>query len=258
MLASRPLPCSPRQPPTVHPSIEDAHFSRWHRRCHRCSTVAPPHQGRAYGYRNHAVPCQGATIEATGATAVLVDAFDVAALERAVRMAGAVLVIHQLTDLPREPDPVMIASSRARNARLRIEGTRNLVSAVRAAAAMHRIIAQSLATAYAPGPEPHGEADPLDVAAEGDRAVSVQGVMALEHSVLATPGITGIVLRYGPGTWRDRPAERPSLHVDAAAHAALLAVTRGGGGAYNIADDDGAVSIAKARAELGFDPAFRL
>ena len=59
MLASRPLPCSPRQPPTVHPSIEDAHFSRWRRRCHRCSTVAPPHQDRAYGYRNHAVPCQG-------------------------------------------------------------------------------------------------------------------------------------------------------------------------------------------------------
>src|SRR5262249_9735957 len=94
-------------------------------------------------------PARAATIEATGAAAVLVDAFDVAALERAVRMASPVLVIHQLPDLPREPDPVMIASSRARNARLRIEGTRNLVSAVRAAA-VHRIIAQSLATAYAP------------------------------------------------------------------------------------------------------------
>ena len=206
-------------------------------------------------------PARAATIEATGATAVLVDAFDAAALERAVRIAQPELVIHQLTDLPQTPDPAMIGASRARNARLRIEGTRNLVSAARAAA-VHRIIAQGLATAYAPGPEPHGEADPLDVAAEGDRAVSVQGVMALEHAVLATPGMTGIVLRYGllygPGTWRDRPAERPSLHVDAAAHAALLAVTRGGGGAYNIADDDGAVSITKARAELGFDPAFRM
>jgi hypothetical protein len=29
-------------------------------------------------------------------------------------------------------------------------------------------------------------------------------------------------------------------------------------GVYNIADDDGAVSIAKARSELGFDPSFRL
>jgi len=114
-------------------------------------------------------PDRAATIEATGATAVLVDALDAAALARAVRMASPELVIHQLTDLPREPDPVMIASSRARNARLRIEGTRNLVGSGRAAA-VRRIIAQSLATAYAPGPEPHGEADPLDVAAEGDRA----------------------------------------------------------------------------------------
>ena len=38
----------------------------------------------------------------------------------------------------------------------------------------------------------------------------------------------------------------------------LLAVTRGKTGIYNIADEDGAVSIDKARAELGFDPAFRL
>jgi hypothetical protein len=33
---------------------------------------------------------------------------------------------------------------------------------------------------------------------------------------------------------------------------------RGKPGIYNIADDDGVVSIAKARAELGFDPHFRL
>ena len=66
-------------------------------------------------------------------------------------------------------------------------------------------------------------------------------------------------LLYGPGTWyRDGPARQPALHVDAAAQAALLAVTRGARGIYNIADDDGAVSIAKARAELGFDPHFRL
>jgi hypothetical protein len=38
----------------------------------------------------------------------------------------------------------------------------------------------------------------------------------------------------------------------------LLALTRGAAGIYNIADDDSVVSIAKARAELGFDPRFRL
>jgi hypothetical protein len=37
----------------------------------------------------------------------------------------------------------------------------------------------------------------------------------------------------------------------------VLALTRGAPGVYNIAEDDGAVSIEKARRELGFDPAFR-
>jgi nucleoside-diphosphate-sugar epimerase len=48
------------------------------------------------------------------------------------------------------------------------------------------------------------------------------------------------------------------LHVDAAAHAALLALTHGAPGIYNIAEDDGAVTISKARDQLGFDPGFRL
>jgi nucleoside-diphosphate-sugar epimerase len=86
----------------------------------------------------------------------------------------------------------------------------------------------------------------------------VKGVVDMERQVLAASGIAGIVLRYGllygPGTWSPTPARKPALHVDAAAHAALLAVTRGRPGVYNIADDDGVVSIAKARAELGFDP----
>jgi nucleoside-diphosphate-sugar epimerase len=71
----------------------------------------------------------------------------------------------------------------------------------------------------------------------------------------------GIVLRYGffygPGTWNDGPSREPALHIDAAAQAAVLALRRGAPGIYNIADDDGAVSIEKARRELGFDPAFR-
>ena len=45
---------------------------------------------------------------------------------------------------------------------------------------------------------------------------------------------------------------------DAAAHAALLAIDRGKPGIFNIAEDDGFVSIAKALRELNFDPGFRL
>jgi nucleoside-diphosphate-sugar epimerase len=124
------------------------------------------------------------------------------------------------------------------------------------------VIAQSIAFAYAPGKTPHHESDPLDVDAEGIRRETVAGVVALEQAVLATPGIAGIVLRfgyfYGPGTWNEQATRPPSIHIDAAAHATLLALDRGPAGIYNIAEDDGAVSIVKARAQLGFDPVIRL
>ena len=90
----------------------------------------------------------------------------------------------------------------------------------------------------------------------------MRGVATLEALTTGTTGIEGIVLRYaylyGPGTWYAAPEGRGFVHVDAAAQAALLALTRGDPGTYNIADDDGAVSIDKARRELGFDPTFRL
>jgi hypothetical protein len=62
---------------------------------------------------------------------------------------------------------------------------------------------------------------------------------------------------YGPGTGFDE-ANGSALHVDAAAHAAVLAIEGAKPGIFNIAEDTGYVSIAKARRELGWDPAFRL
>jgi nucleoside-diphosphate-sugar epimerase len=200
-------------------------------------------------------------LKAYGVEAVIVDIFDAGAVRDAVVASRPQIVIHQLTDLPQAIDPARLREALARNAQLRIEGTPNLVTAARAAGA-RRLIAQSIAFAYADGPEPHDETDAL-ASAEGDqpRAVTARGVQALEDAVLNAPGIEGIVLRYGrlygPGTW-NTPNARAPLHVDAAAHAALLALSAGGPGIYNIAEDDGAVSIGKARRELGFDPAFRL
>ena len=69
-------------------------------------------------------------------------------------------MIHQLTDLPYALEASKMADALERNARLRDEGTRNLV-----AAAVHsgarRMIAQSIAFIYAEGPLPHREEDPL-------------------------------------------------------------------------------------------------
>jgi nucleoside-diphosphate-sugar epimerase len=197
-------------------------------------------------------------LEAGGVRPVVVDVFDAAALKSAVVAARPEVVIHQLTDLPRVLDEAQLAASYPRNARIRSEGTRNLIAAARAAAA-RRFIVQSVAFAYAPGKEPHAETDPLNLV-DGPRLVTVRAAADMEQQVLSS-GMQAVVLRYGllygPGTWSDGPDRKPALHVDAAAHAALLAVTRGSG-IYNIADDDGTVSIEKARQELGFDPAFRL
>lgn len=201
------------------------------------------------------------TIEAMCARPVVVDVFDAAAMRAAVVGARPDVVIHQLTDLPAAPGTPGYAEGQQRNNRLRREGTRNLVDAA-LAAGVTRVIAQSIAFAYAPGDGPRHETDPLDVTAEGVRATTVAGVQALEDAVLHAPGIAGLVLRYGffygPGTWNEKPPRPPAIHVDAAAHAALLALTRGAAGIYNIAEDDGAVAVTKARVELAFDPNIRL
>jgi nucleoside-diphosphate-sugar epimerase len=201
-------------------------------------------------------------LRARGVTAVVVDAFDAAALRDAVVRAQPEVVIHQLTDLPKILDRARPPGGFSGNTRLRIEGTANLVAAAQAAGA-RRLIAQSIAFAYAPGPEPHAETDPL-ASPEGDssHAVTARGVRALEEAALGAPGLTGIVLRYGrlwgPGTWNAMPSGRGVLHVDAAAHAACLALTRGQAGVYNIAEADGALTTDKAQRDLCFNPAFRL
>lgn len=206
-------------------------------------------------------PEKAAALETLGAKGVVVDVYDARALLKVMYAAHPDVVIHQLTDLPDTIDPKTYLTAITRNSRIRIEGTANLVAAALMSGA-RRMIAQSVAFAYAPGGEPHLENAPLDNGAEGARGVLVEGIMALEKSVTEARGIDGIVLRYGyfygPGTWDMTPTRKPPIHVDAAAHATLLAVTRGAPGIYNIAEDDGAVSIDKARKQLGFDPAFRI
>ena len=201
-----------------------------------------------------------AAVATLGATPVLVDVFDAAALMRAVQDAAPQVVMHQLTDLPHGPGTPGYEAGLERNARLRIDGTRNLVAAAKAAG-VTRLIAQSIAFVYAPGDGVRVETDALDLGATGARRRTVDGVLALEDATLQMP--EGIVLRYGllygPGTWFEREKRgAPSLHVDAAAHAALLALTEAKRGIYNVAEDDGAVSSEKAERDFGFAAAFRI
>jgi nucleoside-diphosphate-sugar epimerase len=205
-------------------------------------------------------PSRAENLRAAGVEPVVVDVFDRASLVRVTVAAHPDIVIQQLTDLPPGLDPSQMAEGTRRNARMRSEGTRNLVAAA-LEAGVPRLIAQSIAWMYAPGREPHAENDTLDVDAPEPRAITVTGVATLERLVLASPPIQGIVLRYGhlygPGTGTDAPGDPPSLHVDAAAAAALLAIEKGRIGIYNIAEPNSYMSTEKARSELGFDAAYR-
>lgn len=198
-------------------------------------------------------------IRAKGAEPVVVDVFDADALKEAVAAAQPDAVIHQLTDLAFAPGTPQYAEGLKRNARIRVEGTPNLVAAAKAAG-VRRMIAQSIAFIYAPGPGARVETDPM-APAEGAMASTIPAVKALEDAVLSMP--EGIVLRYGyfygPGTWApDGPGKRPCVHVDAAAQVCAAALTRGAPGLYNVAEDDPTLSSEKARRLLGFEPGFRM
>ena len=204
---------------------------------------------------------KAAALRAGGVEPIVVDVFDAPALTAAMKQVRPDLVIHQLTDLPLGVDPArMAAYGTQRNARMRTEGTQRLIDAA-LAAGVHRVIAQSIAWVYAPGPEPHSESDPLDLATEGARGVTMNGVATLERLVLSSAPIAGTVLRYGhlygPDTGSEVAGTPPVVHVDAAASAALLAVDKGQTGVYNIAEPSGYLSVDKARSELGWNPAFR-
>ncbi len=204
-------------------------------------------------------PEKADTLRAAGVEPVVADALDASAVAAAVGDARPYAVIHQLTSLPPRIDPRTIARDFAMNDRLRSEGTRILVNAAQAAGAT-RILAQSIAFAYAPGPAGtvHSEDDPLYVDSPEPFRRSARALRDLERTVV---GAGGIALRYGyfygpgssisaSGSMGEDVARRRMpivgrgqgvwsfVHVDDAARATIAALTKGGPGAYNVVDDD--------------------
>lgn len=198
-------------------------------------------------------------IRSAGATGVVCDVFDTAALEAAVNAAEPEVVVNQLTSLPKDFNPRKI--DYAPTNRVREEGGGNLMKAALAVGA-RRYVTQSIAFLYAPEGDwvkdetarPYDDAPaPFD---EGERAM-----IAHEREVLGTDGIEGLVLRYGqfygPGTYYERdgsigaqvakrmvPVIGPGtgmasfIHVEDAAGATVAALDKGAPGIYNVTDDE--------------------
>jgi nucleoside-diphosphate-sugar epimerase len=197
---------------------------------------------------------QGADrISAAGATPVVVDALDTGALQRAVAETEPDVAINELTRLPerlnyRKPDETFGPTD---HLRARVGPA---LAGAAAQSGVRRLISQSACFFYAyTGTRAHAEDDPLR---EGTAAVAT-----LEHATLETPGLEGVVLRYGylygPGTYfahdgsfyADVRRRRVPLvgratgivsyvHVEDAASATVAAVDRGPAGIYNVCDDD--------------------
>lgn len=184
-------------------------------------------------------------------TPAVLDIFDADAVMRALMEARSDIVIHQLTDLPDVFEPARMLEILERNARIRDEGTRNLLAAARRAG-VSRVIAQSIAFSYAPGPQPYRESDPLNVDDDRTAGISARGVASLEEQVLSGPW-RGIVLRYGRlyGPGAPDKAPPPAVHVDVAAEVARRAVMEGEAGVYNVTNDDGFADPSRAKSTFG-------
>jgi uncharacterized protein YbjT (DUF2867 family) len=136
-------------------------------------------------------------LAALSAEPIVCDVFDRAGLASAVKAFSPDVVLHELTDLPDAFED--LPKAEMLNARIREEGTRNLVDAMDGLA-QARIVAQSIA--WASGSK------------RGDDAVAY-----LEKAVLE---VSGVVLRYGafygPGTYYEGELpSAPRVHIDTAA-----------------------------------------
>lgn len=172
-----------------------------------------------------------------GAKGVLLDVYDSEQVTATLAEAKPELVMHQLTDLRR--------NDREANARLRREGTANLVAAAEAAG-VERMSVQSITWAYPEGDAPATEDEAL--LPGHPAAVMEELVQRLKHAVVLRFGVL-----YGPGTWYapggqiaaavaagQFPASATItsfVHVDDAVAAAVQSIGWPDG-IYNIVDDE--------------------
>ncbi|WP_242214697.1 NAD(P)-dependent oxidoreductase [Bacillus cereus group sp. BfR-BA-01383] len=168
-----------------------------------------------------------------GTVPVIADVFNRQAVFSVLEETNPDVVIHQLTSLS--------SWNFEDNAKIRTEGTRNLIDAAKNVG-VKKIIAQSISWAYEPGDTFATEKDSLDIAAPMPRQVTVNGILKLEEAVSELP--EAVILRYGtlygPGTWYEENGFIANqvcnneiiandgissfIHVEDAARSAMLAL----------------------------------
>jgi len=162
-----------------------------------------------------------------GALPVVGDVHDELRLARLVAESEAEVVIHQLTAFgAKHGDPY------AETIRVRIEGTRSLIAAARAAR-VRRFIAQSISFMCAPfGSGLTDEETPLYLDSRPAVRALAEAIASLERQTLGAGGMSGTVLRYGwfygPGTSYD-----PEGSIPTALRKSTLPIVGAGAGTYS-------------------------
>jgi 2-alkyl-3-oxoalkanoate reductase len=194
-----------------------------------------------------------------GVETAIADVFDTDAVLAAISSAQPEVVIEQLTSLPQTYTQESMKAAATLNKRIRLEGGANVLAAAQVVG-VRRYLMQSIAFWAVPGTGLADEETPLAFDASPAVAADAHTVTEIEHRLLETPHLEGIVLRYGflygPGTWfspdgdvakQVRAQQFPIvgngggvwswIHIEDAAIATVSAMERGNPGIYLIADD---------------------
>jgi nucleoside-diphosphate-sugar epimerase len=204
-----------------------------------------------------------ATVEALGATPIVLDALDPDAVAAAVAAVEPDVIVHELTALSDSLDLRHFERDFEPTNRLRTEATDHLLAAGRAVG-VTRFVAQSFAgwPSAREGTAVKTEDDPLDPAPPESMRSAHDAIRHLEDAVMGAKWTEGVVLRYGgfygPGTSlapeggemveavrkRKFPVVGNGagvwsfIHIEDAADATLAAIEHGRRGIYNIVDDE--------------------
>jgi len=202
-------------------------------------------------------PAKLGRLRSLGATPVVLDGLDGAAVGEAVSQAEPEAIIHEMTSLATAPDMRHFDRWFAVTNELRTKGTEHLLAAARATG-VRRIVAQSYTgwTNVREGGPVKTEDDPLDAMPVAEQRETMAAIRFVEQAVPAAT-FDGIVLRYGnlygPGSSDStiamlRKRLLPVIgsgagvwswtHIDDAAGGTVAALERGVRGIYNIVDDE--------------------
>jgi nucleoside-diphosphate-sugar epimerase len=197
-------------------------------------------------------------IRAGGSEAVVGDVLATGSLVGLLGASHPDIVVNQLTSLARTAARRDLHRGLADTARLRTEASASIMAAA-AGAGVRRVVAQSIAFVYRPGPGTRTEDDPLYLDGPAQLTQVAGPVTRLESETLGSDTVDGVVLRYGafygPGTYyapdgafaemvrrRRLPVVGRGrgafgfVHIDDAAAATVAALT-GPPGTYNVVDD---------------------